>query len=140
MKNWKPGPYLIARPEGIIKVWGYTYRGLGLHMKYPEGLFKTLWCLTHLNSGHRINYIRGTMPEAMAIATETAHVTEWDFDGLDGWKNREPDLKAKMKALDLKHLDHIVHIDGAHPVSPDKAREILMKRLDEPVDKNISKA
>ncbi len=121
-----------------MDVNGNIYKGLGIHMKQYRN--PTIWCVTHLNSGHRIAYITANSKKALQIATEIAHISEWDFDGLEGWKNRDPDLKDKMRAIEEKHLGYFVEVPGKVPKDPEQARAILMKRMDMDVDKSVSTA
>lgn len=37
--------------------------------------------------------------EAFRIADQIVGLTDWTFDGLDGWKNTDPDLMQKLGAL-----------------------------------------
>lgn len=98
--TWKPETFPIAvGPQSIDRRAGYTYRGLGLHMVMkasPKGRRPPRWKLTHLGSGHGVAHIDGAVADAFPIASEIAECSEWDFDGLNGWRNRDPELPKKV--------------------------------------------
>ena len=106
--TWPAGSFLIALSSGPELVEGYTYRGLGLHMESkgsPKGRRPTTWTLTHLRSGHAVMQIEGDVRAAFLVATEVAESGDWDFDGLDGWKNRDPELPEKLKEIMSRHAN-----------------------------------
>lgn len=122
---WKPGSYPIAcGPQHIGHREGYTYRGLGLH-KVSD---KPEWNLTHLGSGHAVAVIKGTVAEAFPIATEIAESADWDFDGLNGWRNRDPELPAKVMAIMAKYKKRVKR-KGGNP-SDEAARLVVMERAE----------
>lgn len=124
--KWTFKKFLIATHDGIKSVEGYIYRGLGIHLKRRGN--PPLWTVTHLRTGHRILFLRAAYEKAISIATELAEVTEWDFDGLYGWKNRDPDIKAKVTAIEEKYIPYIYKIKAGIPKSEAQAREIMMKQ------------
>jgi hypothetical protein len=71
------------------EVAGYTYRGLGLHWAMD-------WAITHLNTGHVLCYCRGGIKRSFAAATELAERFDWSFDGLQGWRNLDPEMSGKV--------------------------------------------
>ena len=106
--TWPAGSFLIALSSGPELVKGYTYRGLGLHVVSrgsPKGRRPPTWALTHLGSGHSVMQIKGRANVAFLVATEVAESGDWDFDGLDGWKNRDPELPAKLKEIMSRHAN-----------------------------------
>lgn len=103
---WQPANFLIASHYGPTERAGYTYRSLGLHMMWkasPKGRRPPCWALTHLGSGHAIVFIVGHVATAFPIATEIAECSDWDFDGLDGWRNRDPEIIEKLRAVLAKY-------------------------------------
>lgn len=104
--SWKPASFKIAVPPEPRIVAGYEYRGLGLHMSMrpsPKGQRPPTWDLSHLNSGHRVLSIKGNVADAFPIATEIAECGDWTFDGLDGWRNVEPELPEKVVAIAARY-------------------------------------
>lgn len=101
--TWEPDRYMVASALGEPQeVAGYSYRGLGLHLvnaPSPKGRRPGVWSLTHLNSGHRIAFVLGNVPTALAAAAKVAKLGEWDFEGVSGWRNRDPELPARLGAL-----------------------------------------
>jgi len=100
--TWRPIHYMVAGLSEPRQVLGYTYAGLGLHMVHqgsPKGRRPPVWTITHLNTGHRICEITAHAPVAFSNATAFAELTDWDFDGLAGWKNRDPELGEKVGKL-----------------------------------------
>lgn len=103
---WQPNKFLIAdswSPDRHHEVYGYTYRGLGIHMILdgsPKGRRPPTWGLKHLGSGHGVCWIKGKVSVAFVIAGEIADCGDWQaFDGLTGWANTDPELPAKLKAI-----------------------------------------
>ena len=101
--TWKPATFMRALfVYGPIKCVGYTYRGLGLWLAMPaspKGRRPPTWFLIHLNSGHRVARIDGFVSDAFPIASEIAECADWDFNGLDGWRNQDPELPKKMSQI-----------------------------------------
>lgn len=126
---WTPSQFLRAViPTGPESVSGYVYKGLGIWFvgtsRRPE------WSLIHLNSGHEVCRIKGRVAVTFPVASEIAECTEWDFEGLDGWRNRDPKLGAKVRAIQTNHkrLVNIARVDSRHSESDDIARQIAMAR------------
>ena len=104
---WKPEAFNIAVVYG--DVWkiepraGYTYRGLGIYQTVapsPKGRRPAKWSLTHLNTGHCIAELAGSVAAVFPIATEIAEAGDWDFLSLEGYKDRFPDAgKVVMKII-----------------------------------------
>lgn len=105
---WRPEDYLLAvsvEPY-TSKVSGYTYRGLGLHVLdagSPGGRRKPTWRLTHLGTGCSLADIKGDVATAFPVATEIAECSDWDFISLDGWRDRDPEIGAKVNAIIGRH-------------------------------------
>lgn len=100
--KWTAAKYLLATPVQPTDVSGRTYRGLGLHQAgrgSPKGKRPPWWALTHLATGHRVCRIDAHEDEALKIATLIAECGDWTFEGLDGWKNSDPELKEKAAAM-----------------------------------------
>lgn len=104
---WEPATFLVAwGPEDTCPVAGYVYRGLGLYRAIapsPKGRRPATWCLVHLNSGHAACWLRGDVATVFPIAAEIAEASDWDFDGLRGWLNRDPELREKVSEIAKRH-------------------------------------
>jgi hypothetical protein len=99
---------LPADRTRVEQVTGWVYNGLGLSLnsstraryRRKDGTRKLYesWSATHLNTGHLVRGFRDLTPHALlAAATALAELTDWDFIGLDGWKNRAPDLMDRLQ-------------------------------------------
>jgi hypothetical protein len=122
---WEPASFPLAFTFGVDVVEGYLYGGLGI-CKLEKGW----WSLSHLGCGHRIATIKGTVAEAFPIASEIADCTNWlAFEMLDGWRNFDPKLPDKVKAIKAKHRGH-VRLDTKHGMGsdPERAREVIAYR------------
>lgn len=129
--TWAPSTFLIAHAAGPFDVTGYVYRGLGLHMAVkasPKGRRPPKWALTHLGSGHRLVFITGAVADAFPVATEIAECGDWSFDGLYGWKNMDPELPAKFRAIVAKH-PNATEREGARNANEEAARKVVEARL-----------
>lgn len=128
---WKAQGFLVADiwNEKPRRVAGYVYRGLGLQLLIkasPKGRRPPTWGLTHLGSGHTVCMITGHVATAFPIAFEIAQCGDWDFDGLNGWINRDPELPKKVRSILDKHLK-VIKI-GAGGSSDAAARAVAMAR------------
>lgn len=119
--SWEPRDFLIATAAGPYEVYGYTYRGIGLHIA-KRGLVAT-WSITHLGSGHCIGHVTGKVAKVFPIATEIAEVGDWDFDGLEGYRNSDPQIKERAAAIIAKH--RVKRIPGEE--SAEVARSIALR-------------
>lgn len=125
---WAKQNFLVARMFGAETVSGFVYAGLGMHKAIrgsPKGRRPPTWMLTHLGSGHVIARISAHMAEAFEIATQIAEVGDWDWDGLEGYRNKDPEIKYKLLAMTLPKSCQI-RLSGAG--NEDAAREIAMAR------------
>lgn len=110
---WAPSKFLVSAPwrESMTReVEGYVYRGLGLTIAIkgsPKGRRPPRWTLTHLGSGHAVCNLTGHVKDAFPIATEIAECGDWSFDGLYGWKNIDPELADKFRAIQAKHAKQV---------------------------------
>ena len=103
---WQETTFLIATRNGPDERRGFIYRGLGVFKVLPsslKGRRPPRWSVTHLGSGHQVALIDAHMVEAFNIATEIAECGEWDFDSLEGWRDRDPTLLKKRDAILLRH-------------------------------------
>lgn len=100
---WQPARFALAMPGGDpLQVQGFTCRGLGLHQVIapsPKGRRPGLWSLTHLNSGHRVAGVEGSDATVFKAALAVAELGDWDFDAVDGWRNMDPELPARLGQL-----------------------------------------
>lgn len=120
--TWISNSFMIAGPEGISEVDGFTYSGLGLH---KIGRYR--WSVTHLESGHRVVEVLGSEKDAKKAAVTVADLTDWTFRSLDGWRNTDPDLPEKIAKLTF--FDPcIVRAGGSSSHGADLARQIAEAR------------
>jgi hypothetical protein len=114
--TWTPGKFLRATFfEGTIETSGYLYRGLRLFMVHrgsPKGRRPPTWSLIHLNSGHEVARIKGSVAEVFQIASEIAECVDWNFNGVDGWRNEQPDLPKLLRAVAARNPERIEIIGG----------------------------
>jgi hypothetical protein len=99
-----PGPEGpgFSREEPVKWRNAYVNGGLAVHFLWrgsPKGRQPPGWHLIHINTGHAVCVINAHQPEIWAIADRFVALTDWDFCGLDGWKNADPDLLEKVRAL-----------------------------------------
>lgn len=101
-KSWKRETFKVAADEGTVSVDGITCGGLGLYIK--RNISHVLGPLpivqvVHLNTGHALLNIKAHWETACTIATKMLELTDWDFDGVHGYQNRDPELPAKFEAF-----------------------------------------
>lgn len=126
---WEPATFMSAWGTEAAPQVGYVYKGLGLYMAMKasqKGRRPARWCLVHLNSGHAIGWVTGDVATAFPIASDVADLTDWDFEGVDGWRNRDPDLPKKVHALSEAHPKRL-EVRGGTP-NHDAARAVLASR------------
>ena len=102
MSAWQPATFKVAFSLGAQEREGLEYRGLGLFKLTdgsPKGRRPTTWSLTHLNTGHRVDTLRGDQTTVLRVATEIAEAGDWDFLSLEGWKDRFPDAYERICAI-----------------------------------------
>jgi hypothetical protein len=129
--TWKPENFLKAYFSGPEPVAGYTYRGLGLHItirESPKGRRPPTWSLTHLGTGLRIATIKGRVADAFPPAAAIAECGDWEFDGIDGWKNRDPDLPQKLVDTGAQFKNVTITAGGRMDGVEDIARQVAQAR------------
>ena len=130
---WQPAEFDVAGGLGTIdRVRGWEYRGLGLFLisqlkaryRRKDGtrkLYQT-WSATHLNTGHAVCTFRDLPFQTMlAAATDLAEMADWSFDGLEGWRNVEPEMGDKLAAW------HSRHALGAQPGGGHRCQDSAVK-------------
>jgi hypothetical protein len=125
---WEPANYLVAGHFGPYSVPGYVYRGLGLHRSLegsPKGRRPPTWTLTHLGSGHAVCRLKGTVAVVFPIGFQIAECSDWEFDGLDGWKNRDPQLPETVRKI---LSDHGIEWNPRGGSDHDIAQQIVIAR------------
>lgn len=107
---WKEERFYLATPHGpsLTDAYSYTYKGLGLHLAMQgagtgKRARKPIWTLTHINTGLSVGYYHGSLSTAAEMGTEVAELLDWSFMGPDGWKNVEPEIKAKLQSVIKKY-------------------------------------
>jgi hypothetical protein len=133
MEKWQPGRFLTA--EHIDRpVPGWIYRGLGLRMVFrasPKGRRPPFWSLVHLGTGHGLCHFNLHETPAIEFATTMAECGDWEFDGLEGWRNVDPHLRDKFLAIMDAYRDAYpkVRLSTGHgDPSPEAARAIAEAR------------
>lgn len=126
LANWSPAEFLIAtaaaEPEIVA---GYAYRGLGMHfLKWPS----RHWELIHLNTGHVVMHVFANAKRAFPIAAKIADMIDWDFDGLDGWRNRDPNLRENLRQI-IADSGGVLGWSQEPKQWPDQARAIMLRRM-----------
>jgi hypothetical protein len=127
---WRKGTFLAAQVGGATEQAGFLYRGMAMWKLFnasPKGRRPPWWSLTHCGTGHRVCVIKAHMVEAFDIATEIAECGEWDFDSLNGWRDRDPELMDKVRAVLARHGDKCARGTGQEG-NEDVAREVAMAR------------
>lgn len=124
--NWKAGMFRFAMcPERLEH--GLLYRGLALTHLWsgsPKGRRPPAWTLTHIGSGHILCNFEAHDP--YPDATRMAECGEWDWEGLEGWRNVDPEIKVKaLRVLDLMGNRWI---SSSGRSSESAARQIAMQR------------
>lgn len=115
MPPWTPAAFDVAGGFGSIdRVRGWEYRGIGLYLlnqmraRYvrkdgSRKLYQT-WSAAHLNTGHAVRMFRDVpFATMLAAATDLAEMADWTFDGLEGWRNVDPELPGKMQEWHARH-------------------------------------
>lgn len=135
--QWTPATFAVVEAHGTVDQTGWTSGGLGLFRVFAHNAryrrkdgtrrLWTCWAVVHLNSGHSVRWIKDEPTERVfALATEIAAMSDWDFEGLDGWRNRDPDLPDRLAAW---HRGHgLAAAQGSGFKSEDQARAIAAAR------------
>ena len=126
---WSSTTFLISLPSGPAFVSGYTHRGIGMHhdgWRRPRKL--TEWTVTHLGSGAIVARLRGDVFTVFPIATAIAECSDWTlFDMPDGWRQTDPDLRAKVRAILEAHADIVLPLTLVK-VPDEVARSVIAAR------------
>lgn len=130
--TWQMSEFKVAAGDGkILRVLGHTYRGLGLFILEPaKGLSPAKWSLTHLNSGHRLALIPGNEVDVFRISKEIAECGDWDFGGLRGYQNVDPDLPRKALVIVDRYCKETgkIRVGDGRDVDEGAAAEISRSR------------
>lgn len=104
MNGWRAASFLIAFQDGPERRAGYAQNGLGLWVQRQGTRHsKPIWCLSHIGTGHLVARFSGYADYVFPIASDISALGDWTFLGLDGYKNRMPDLKERLQEVLLKH-------------------------------------
>jgi hypothetical protein len=99
---------ILSFANPIRPIPALVYRGLGLKMVFrasPKGRRPPMWTVYHLGTGHVVCNFNLHEGPALVLATEIAECGNWDFDGLQGWRNVDPDLPDKFRAIRAAHSE-----------------------------------
>lgn len=100
--NWFPGEFYSACFSTAELEYGWVSNGVAMQKLWnasPKGRRPPAWGMYHCGSGHRICIIEAHEAEAFKIGDQVVALTDWNFDGLEGWKNTDPDLMKRFSAL-----------------------------------------
>jgi hypothetical protein len=128
---WTTEKFFASRHGKAMVLDGWTFEGLGLHRmlnKLPDVPMPSIWALYHLNSGHVVVFIMADEDIAFEIGMRIAKLGDWSFDGLDGWKNIEPDLRQKLHLLAKENSDKIFRFNGLS--NEETAQKVFRARND----------
>lgn len=106
--KWQRGRFQLAAGASILTVRGIMCGGLGLTLrsatkaryKRKDGTRKvwSSWVLAHLNTGHAVAMFYGVdIDRLMPVVAEIEALGDWDFAGLEGWRNSEPELYDRFR-------------------------------------------
>lgn len=101
--KWLPGTYREA-VQPFEPIAALLYRWLAMRLLWhgsPKGRRPPTWTIMHVGSGHLL--VNFTLHDPIPLATEIAECGDWDFTGLDGWKNLDPDLEEKYLAVKARY-------------------------------------
>jgi hypothetical protein len=130
MNNWKSESFQVALIDGATtERTGYTLRGVGLWMDQKAGWngdSPPVWGVLHLNTGHQIARIAAGRYAAFDLATKIASLGDWDYGGLKGHQNQDPEIFVRLAALGKAHAA-IRIVEGAQ--QEDVARAINRGRM-----------
>lgn len=129
---WTPACFFRAVPSGApVEERGYLYRGLALkHHGWAMPRSRTRWTLIHIGSGSAVMCFVGSVSTVMPVAGEIAECTDWTlFDLPDGWKQTDPELPAKVKAICEAHPEACPELESdGRQVSAEDARAVIEAR------------
>jgi hypothetical protein len=125
---WKRERYLVAKGESLANVDGITAKGLGMSIVRPHVIFAqaAITAIHHLGSGHLLCYVKGDFGIAARVAVDLISCGDWEFGGLEGWKNADPDLTLKVQAVLKKHA-RVAYV-GDHAPDREQARKAARER------------
>jgi hypothetical protein len=116
--NWEPAIILQAKEKSIEKFPGYICDNVGMYKT------ENSWFMVHISSGHVIFKFFNDQTRAFYLAEKLMKDTDWTFDGVDGWRNRDPELLNKLQTFYSRHfLDIDTQIQQER--NPEMAKEVL---------------
>lgn len=114
--------YFIATPSGAKAVDGWVDRFVGIHSIAPDR-----FSVTHVPSGHKFGEVRASLGAAKLIVRELAGMADWGaFNGIDGWKNVDPELPKKVRDFAVECEEFIVSSgkDGSREIAAEVALRV----------------
>lgn len=113
--------YFIATPAGAVPVDGWVHHFVGIHSVAPDR-----WSVTHVPSGHKFGEVHASFGAAKLIVREVAGMADWGaFNGIDGWKNVDPNLPKKVRDFAAECEEFIV--SSGKNGSREVAAEVAMR-------------
>lgn len=125
---WEKAQFPTSLRDRIQEVFGWVDRraGVGLYINQMDE-----WWFVHLNTGHGVCKMVGTLLQVLPLATELKEVTDWTFDGVTGWKNRDPDLPRKIGEIWARNPMRMPDdIPGEHLRDERHARAIMLAQME----------
>jgi hypothetical protein len=94
--SWKKASFKISTAQGIVTVSGWINAAgeLGVHAS-ARGRYN----ITHLNTGLMAGESLGNARDALDLAAKFERAGDWGFSSIHGWKQMDPDLPYKLKAI-----------------------------------------
>ena len=126
--RWKPGLFYSVSWDSAETDYGLLWGGLAvtkISSGSPKGRRPPTWLIIHCGSGHAVCIVEAHKTEAFSIADQIADLTDWTFEGLDGWKNTDPDLMDRMRVLAARHGNQMRFSSGS---SHEAARAVAYAR------------
>lgn len=128
--HWQPGEFFAAISFGIVEHnYGWLWGGVAIQKLWngsPKGRRPPAWSLIHTGSGHRICVIEAPESDAFQIADQVVGIGDWSFEGIDGWRNTDHELMARMGAL-VGRLGKVIKVYSGSQ-NHDAARAIAYAR------------
>lgn len=120
--GWEKRDFYIAEIGGKPRaVNGFVRCWLGLSIAIngsPKGRRPPVWSLTQIGTGHRVCLLRGQAETVIPVATKIGNLVDWEFYGLDGWKNIDSDLPTKV--VEILNASPWVVVSGVPYVPGDR--------------------
>lgn len=126
MPVWEKTSLRMSMMGGVEKIEGLVCDGLGLVWRSPDR-----WAVIHLGSGHSLCLIRGNEAAVMKLGSELLALGSWEWEGFDGYKNREPEIMQRFDTWLRRWIPLGVVYQARAGASEEGAREVAMQNAGE---------